>query len=335
MQAVSGTLRAAIDARVRRLRGELLVDWNKDGYGTTIDELSRAFGSIEVVRELVSDLPDDVKLSGGHVAGSLTARFATPGLSASGTTVDPRMSARGYFGPYRFDSPLSGSERRSRPTRARIYFSTTAGDEPVPWFVGKTVEVAPEQEPLIQALDGWADAGLVSNLPTIIGDDQIANATAKRPRLWADFIVDYLFRRLGYYASPPQRTNCVFSATYHGSAFAEVGSMNWISDAASDDPFDFPPNASAAYGATDLAKFHRAIITTGTLNQHLSYFLAPSPTISTNDGQKMRIEGWHRFTTTSADQPFFILYDLFSGAYAEWVSAFWQTSTGRLFVLSK
>src|SRR5215218_598185 len=329
MLATTGTLRAALDARVRRLRGRLLVDWDRNGYGSTIDDLSAAYSSIEVERELAVDIPQDVKLVAGHVAGKLTAKLATPGQTSAGTRVDPRISPRAYFSPYRTDMPLYGKERRLRPTLAQIQAVTAAAGSPetLAWFTGRTSELLAEGEPTLEVLDGWADALRQIQLPLVLADDRTYSATAQKPRLYADWVVDYIFRRIGYYASPPKRPNSQGSATMHGSLAPETGFLR-AGFGANYSKLSFEPEADPASAFNHSAKFVRAVNTDGTTSQVITYELAPGGGPGPNNGQTMVYEGWHRMLSTSRNQPLFIVYQ--SGAATPFVSAYWQSATGKL-----
>jgi len=328
MLTTTSTLRAALDARARRLRGRLLVDWDVNGYGSTIDDLSNAFSSIEVERELAIDVPQEVKLVAGHVAGKLTAKLATPGRTSTGGRVDPRVSARAYFSTYRADQPLYLKERRLRPTLAQIQAITSAGIETLPWFTGKTEELLAEAQPDLLALDGWGDAAKQIMLPLVLGDDRGAGTTARKPNLYADWIVDYIFRRLGYYASPPRRSNCVWMATLHGSTYPEVGNIT-ATYGQNSTMLAFPPDADPASGFNYPARFHRGVHTNGTSDvggQMITGSLLAGA--GTNNGQFVAYEGWHRFMVTTRDQPLFKLYQGTQTA----LSCFWRTSTGQMVV---
>lgn len=331
MQSTTTTLRAALDARVRRLRGRLLVDWDANGYGSTIDDLSEAFSAIEVERELAIDVPVEVKLVAGHVAGKLTAKLATPGQSSAGVRVDPRISPRAYFSPYRTDMPLYGKERRVRPTLAEIQAITSAGLETVPWFTGKTEELLAEREPALSALDGWGDASKQIQLPLVLADDRTYSSAAQKPRLYADWVVDYIFRKLGYYASPPRRANNQATITFHGSLAPEVGRL-MAGFGENYSQLSFPPEADPTSAFNQTMKFHRGVHTNGTAGQTITYELASGGGPGPNDGQSMAYEGWHRFNSTAQDQP---LFQVYTNGHTQYLSAFWQASTGRFTVTAK
>ena len=327
MQSTTGTLRAALDARVRRLRGRLAVDWDKNGYGTTIDDLSGAFDSIVVERALTG-APDDLKLVAGHVAGQLVATLATPGKSATGTWVDPRVTRDGYYSPYRTDSPLFGKTRTTRPVDHDVIVTTTAGQESLPQFTGKTTEIDADDGTLT-ALDGWADAAAYMQLPLVVADDLTYTAAAIKPGLFADWIVDYIFRRLGYYASPPKRANCLVSATMHGSTYPEVGTLTVCYGENYSDFTGFSPDADPLSGFNQTMKFHRGVYRNGQpQEQEYGYPLLTG----SGNGQAVAWEGWVRWNTTAADLPFFQVYTF---GHAQYVSAFWQVSTGRIVLTMK
>lgn len=332
MLPTSGTLRAALDARVRRLRGRLLVDWDRDGYGATIDDLSAAYSSIDVERELAIDLPQEVKLVAGHVAGKLTAKLATPGETAAGTRANPRTSPRAYFSPYRSDQPLFGKQRRLRPTLAQLQVITAAAGSPetLAWFTGKTEALSADAEPTLEVLDGWADALRQIQLPLVLADDRTYTATSTKPRLYADWVVDYIFRRLGYYASPPKRANVQGSATMHGSLAPETGVLK-AGFGTNYSKLAFEPEADPASTFNHQAKFVRAVNTDGTTSQVITYELAIGGGPGSNNGQSMVYEGWHRMLSSGRNQPLFFVYS--TGAGSGFVSAYWQQATGRLQVL--
>ena len=326
MQTVSATLQAAIEAPERpKALVRLRIDWARTGsYADVIDDLSADVESVDLNRDLTTDLPPQAKLFSGAAAAEATITLAhnDPGQ-------DPFKHTAFYYSPLNSASPLFGYRRRGAPAILEFGFVTAAGPEYVTVLTGsvRSLQVTSGGRVAVMRIaDNSETMRRQVSLPMVIADGETSSGNVIRPNLNTTFLADWVARKCGYYASPPPRANCLLSVTHHGSGYPEVGGIQHHNGA---------NGSKLAYSPTPdfptAAKWVQAVNTDGSSGQELSFILsAAGGTTSTNNGGQYLWEGWRKFNTTGQDQPLFIAY--ITGAGAPYISAFWQASTSRFTV---
>lgn len=334
MQSVSADLDAAILARQRQPLVRLRVDWDDDGSFTTTgsgytDDISADVVSVDLNRELETDLPVQAKLFAGAAAAQATITLAHRDPSG-----DPTHHGGWFYSPLNSASPLFAKQRKGRAVTLEFGFVTAAGtSEYVTVLVGtvRSLEVSAggRQATMIVA-DRSETMRKQVQLPMVIADGDVAGTAAViRPGLNTTWLADYVARRCGYYASPPQRTGCQFLATFHGSGQSEVGTVEQH-HGATGSKLSYSPTASFPTAA----KWVQAVNTAGTSDQAMRYFLARTGIISPNNTRTVLVQGWWKFNSAAVDQPLWIIFDsAAAGATAPFVSAHYNQPSGTFQVL--
>jgi hypothetical protein len=257
------------------------------GTALTIDTLTDQVDSVTIDRTLTSDLPDAAQLVTGYAAAEATIVVGdvTPNTGLA--------SAAAQYSPYNPASPLYGKQEFA-PIAVQLGHRSTAGVETLPAFVGQVREIQSEADGTItiSALDGAEKMRGPATLPVVVADDltAVGDPNGVRPGLNSQWLVDWLARQGGFYASPPPRAKCTFSATLHGSAMPEVGypqNVSW------DRPFGTPSTSLSApfrQGKFGLALDSLAAATNDFL--YLSYRPDPAWAITLNNGTTALFECW-------------------------------------------
>jgi hypothetical protein len=232
MQAGTGTLVAAIQSKEQTPAASIKADWLGDGSfffdpGIAFDiasdtvvglgdlgDLSPFVESWSVGRSLSTDLPEAAKV--------------VEGFSAAEASVTLAGSIAGYdlvelLAPY--DNTLSPfAPRIGAPVTVDAGFRSSAGTELLRQITGRVRNVAVDPDSgtvTLSVLDRRESVRTPVTLPVVVADDW----GTVRPGLWAQWVMDYIARANGFYASPPVRAQCFLSATLHGSAWPEVGTL--------------------------------------------------------------------------------------------------------------
>lgn len=126
-------LAAAIEAAQRTPLVRVLVDWDGDGFGPpgSLDDLSGKQGQVSIGRQLITDLPDPVRLTEGASAATATVALV------EGDVMDEAMHAARYF-TRGTDSPVGHLERLNLPAAIDIGFATEQGPMYVRRLTGRT-----------------------------------------------------------------------------------------------------------------------------------------------------------------------------------------------------
>jgi hypothetical protein len=321
VQATSGTLAAAIDAKEREPVVRLRVDWDRDGSYTDADsDLSADVVNVRLSRELETDLPEQARLFAGSAAAT-----ATVILKHRDPTLDPDKHTAWYYSPLNTASPLYGVKRKGAPVILDVGFVGDAGPEYVTELVG-TVRSLVVNRGGRTATMVLADPSVTMRkqvqLPMIIADGETSGGNIIRPNLNCTFLADWIARKCGYYASPPARASARVVATHHGSGYPEIGGIQHHHGAF---------GSKLSYSPTPVfptaAKFVQAVNTDGSSGQEITYVMSGG-TLSVNNSGEVLWEGWRKFNTAAVDQPLFIAYN--TGQATPFVSMFYQPSTGRL-----
>jgi hypothetical protein len=324
LQSVSAELQAAILAQERAPVCRLLCDWDRNGYDAagSIDDLTADVVSVDLTRELSTDLPPQTKLFAGAAAAQ-----ATITLAHRDSAGDPAKHGAYYYSPLNSASPLFSKKRKGAPARLELGFVGANGAEYVTVLEGsvRSLQVTSGGRVAVMRIaDRSESMRRQVTVPLIVADGATETGTGIRVGLNTIFVADWIFRACGWYASPPPRANCLFSATMHGSAWPEIGQAQDIHGSNQS-----LPNFAPSPPATAAAKFVQALHLVGSSATTISYILDDSAgTTSTNNGDECLFEGWVKLQSTSVDQPLFIAF--ISGAAEPYVSLFWQQSTSRL-----
>ncbi|MCA1570795.1 MAG: hypothetical protein LC798_10860 [Chloroflexi bacterium] len=258
---------AAIDSPVRQPVARVLADWDRDGYGSSIDVLTPRVKALTIDRTLKGDLPDGVRLVEGHAAAQLTVDLGGDPNSA--------LDAAQYFSRTNTNSPLYGKERLHRPVKVELGMR----GEYLPAFAGRIAKLPVDsgaRTAQLVALDDSERLRARVALPTVVADD----LGDSRPSMSGSWLIDHVLRQNGIYASPPARPNVRFLATLRGSAYPEVGKVEKI--IGYDGPALFDPYTGAGPSSRELL-FVRSGLSE-------AYRYTPSAEVSADDGRGMLVE---------------------------------------------
>lgn len=169
-------------------------------------------------RQLAGDLPDVVKTVEGFSSSTLDAALAS--FSSEGL-----RKASWWYSRFNTESPLFGLEPLNSEVTADIGARTDAGPEYVRKFTGTlrglTVR-ATATTVAMNALDYRLKLAAKVQLPMIVGaayDEDI------QPNLSVNWILNEILQANGICAVPPNREQCVFSASLLGSTWPSVGTL--------------------------------------------------------------------------------------------------------------
>lgn len=327
MQTATATLADAIEAVERVPISRLRVDWDRSGSFTdlSIKDLTSDIVRFNGRRELVTDLPSEAKLFGGAASASVTVTLAhkDPGGDSTKTSA-------WYYSPLNATSPLYSYDRTGAPALLELGFISTAGPEYLSQWVGTVRRLD------VEAGGGTATLEIVDlaetmhgqiTLPTIIADgDTGETGGSLNPGLNTTFLVDWVARRAGYNASPPKRTGVKVSATMHGSAYPESGTLI-AARSSGNSRLNFAPSPAS----TGIAKWVQALATDGGSTEEITYTWPGLGEIAVNNGCTILYEGWHKFTSVGVTgQPLFILYRSTLGETAAPFVSLYLKAAGQL-----
>lgn len=215
-----GVAAAAANAE-RAPRAKVTVDWDNNGVAG-VDDVSAQVGSVKVSRQISGDLPDEVTQVEGSSVAEATVELAV------GDSTDNAKHAAWYFSRLNGASPLAGKERLSRPVTVDIGFDTSPGVTAyVRRFTGLSRSLpvsSTNRTATLTALDNRERLRTKVAVPAVTAD--VGSGSNVKPGLNAQWLVDYVLRANAFYASPA-RTGTVLSATMHGSATPDVGTLQW------------------------------------------------------------------------------------------------------------
>lgn len=226
--AGDAVLAAAVDGNDRYVVFKLEVDWARDGnYAHTLSNLTGVVKSLQVQRDTNNSLPEETTLVEGFHAAQMTVTLG--GKRAGDTTTIAHSIAM-----WRQDSVLFGSARTGVPIRAYVGHRVTSGTQTlVQQFQGVITEcrvsssgkevVLTAQDPS-QLMHAAVDLPLWA-MPPSISKYSGGSLVLKTNSQWA---IDYVFRRNGYYMTPPNHARTHFSATLHGSPAPDRGHRAWF-----------------------------------------------------------------------------------------------------------
>lgn len=185
-------------------------------------DLAPMLDSVRITRSLSDALPDIAGIATGDISAEVTVALAGVDPSVPGS-----LSASRLLQPFNADSTLWRRDRTSRPITVDIGMLTSSGERQVRRFTGLTRSSsvsATDGSATVTALDYAELLRSPATLPTVVGSATLGSQVY-RPGLNAQWVIDYLLRQGNVCASPPARPSVVLSATLHGSAAAETGTL--------------------------------------------------------------------------------------------------------------
>jgi hypothetical protein len=199
----------------------VLADWTRQDYTGIHADLTPAVESIEVEREIVGDLPTEAGVVDGYASGKATLRFK--GSAEVGYTADP--DARRTLAD-RADSPLFGRTLTPTPTRIDLGLLTERGAKFYRQMTGVIRKIRMSQSQRDVQMDALDPSELIREIITLPTYAEFVTHAKRRP--WAltvnsQWIIDYVLRRNGIYASPPLRSDAFIACTGHGGLVSERG----------------------------------------------------------------------------------------------------------------
>lgn len=220
MLEVSPELAAAIEAPEQDFDVRAYVDWDKSGAFDGADDKLPHIGDVSVEQALEGMYPAAVQVVEGMASSELQI-----GLVVGDGTEEDIASAVSLYSELNADSPLYGYERHARPVKAEIGYLTDNGREWLPLGpTSSTTDMPVDGEGVsLTALDAVREKLAKSvDLPIALAD---AGDSLIMPGLNAQWVIDYILRQCGVYASPPPLEQCAASVTLHGSCWPEVGTI--------------------------------------------------------------------------------------------------------------
>ncbi|MEV7548150.1 hypothetical protein AB0N89_00835 [Amycolatopsis sp. NPDC089917] len=221
--AAAAAMAEAVTAPERAPRARLMVGWDH-GFNHPLANLSTVADEIVIERQITGDLPEECTLIEGYTTATLAMTLAgqRPG--------DPRDIAQ-MLSPHRSDSTLTEQQLVDADVTCDIGFLTSRGRELLRQFTGSTRTLtlsAADRTVSLSALDPAEKLRASITLPPVAQDEEKAYNTGEWPyqqRINTQWVVDYVLRRNGIYASPPPRPGCLFSMTCHGGLIADVATQ--------------------------------------------------------------------------------------------------------------
>lgn len=218
MISVTAATATALGRAARRFVVSVRALWPGDASDAS-RELTAWVESMDVDRSLASDLPEGVRQVQGFASAECTVVLAGRDFSrAEGLDTPAALLA-----PYSTTSPLYKTRRLRAPLQASVGVASDDGTEVIRRFTGTVRSITTQAGARTVTIVGAdaADIQVTPNLPVIVAFYQ-SGITVRAPGLNAQWVVDYLLRKAGIYASPPARATAVLSATMHGSMYPEV-----------------------------------------------------------------------------------------------------------------
>lgn len=189
-------------------------------------DMTLAVESIDVDRELATDLPDGTKSVTGHLSAG-----GTVVLSGLVDQTDVTKNAAWLFNPYSTDSPLY----RLDPTGSVIVVSAGVAnkspDELVPLLTGVVSKVTVDMQAGTVSIECVDNRGKMRTAPAFPGigatmlqqpappGDPLNTLLPGLTGLWP---LDFLLRANGIYASTSPRPGCGFYASMCGGAYPQI-----------------------------------------------------------------------------------------------------------------
>lgn len=214
-------LAAAVEAPVQTVVHKLEVDWARNGaYAHALSDLTKVVVSAQIDRRLNGSLPQETTM----VEGFSTARMS---VTLSGIRPGDTDPIAKLLSPWNISAPLFGDGRLSTPVRMSIGNRVSSGVETMPrQFTGVVSEFTVDSRTgtiSMICLDSSETLHSSVSLPAFA----LSQGTLTKPqadwRINSQWMIDYVLRKNGIYASPPPQTGCIYSNTGHGALIPEIG----------------------------------------------------------------------------------------------------------------
>jgi len=278
-------LDAAIASPEQQPVSSVLVSWDKSGdFDGPYDRIT-GHSSVSISRAIASGLPDQVSPISGEATATANIDLA------NGQTLSEMESAAWFYSRLNDDSPLSTYDRLNLPVQIELGYRTTNGSETLRKLTGYSTDLdvdVSRGEASLSVADYRALLSEPVNLPAAVSDqgDQL-----RLPGLDGQWLIDYVLRQNGINVSPAVRNNAAVYATFHGSAFPDVGelALAWDSaDGIERKQLTFTPDGKFAE-ALNAGPEPRA-----TQNEGPNIWIRPLAThpISTNPNNRVHAEMW-------------------------------------------
>lgn len=226
MQAADDdALAAAVTARTRRPLARVRADWHRDGdYEHPLSDLTPWLESVEVERSLTSDLPVEAGLVDGFASAEATVVLS--GRRPSGEHAADALSA------YDESSPLYGDPLVTSDLQIDLGLATADGPRLLRQFTGPIRSVAADHVARTVEVAALDPADRIRALVTLPNGSLTRATYRDEPRAYpwttnSQWVIDFLLRRNGVFASPAPHPDAVFSATLHGSHIAEIAAQSF------------------------------------------------------------------------------------------------------------
>lgn len=214
-----GGLAAAAARQQREPVVTATIDWS--GAGTDVYDLSPHLGQVSITRQIAGDLPDEATLVEGSAVADAKLQLDV------GVMTDNAKHAAWLFSKLG-SGTMAAKEHLSRPVTVNVGFKTTTGSTvTVRRFTGLSTSLpvsASNRAATLEALDYRQRFRAPVDVPALVAD--LGPGSIVKPGLNAQWLADLAFRRNGFYASP-SRAGTVLSATMHGSAAPDIGTLQW------------------------------------------------------------------------------------------------------------
>lgn len=275
MLTATSEFATAAAAASRRPVASATIAW--EGDSITVSTVDDTLRDVEVTRSLATDLPEGVRPTTGVAAATATLLL---GGTLGGVPVVELLSPLRAAGDHLY-------RRVQVAATVDVGFVTADGPELLRQFTGvvRRVRLDPVAgTALVELIDHRTRFAVQVTPPVVCANDSAIAAASQRPGLNGQWLADYVFRRCGYYASPPNRDEAVLSATMHGSTFPEVGQL--------DRSYDWFGSANRTSVRFVEGVFGLAMAPYESIPGRTSIARYKHAALSQESGTGIRIEGW-------------------------------------------
>lgn len=220
--AGNAPLAAAVDAPHRYIVSKLEIDWNKDDlYAHSLSDLSAIADDISVSRQISGALPAELTLVEGFISAQMNVTISgkRPGdLESIAVLLAPWRTSGVLFSKGKVDIPIRWSA-----TVRGADGSVTQNRQFTGTITEFTVDSGSREISLV-----CADSAIKTNasITLPLGGMNNQSKTLNRNedfRINSQWVIDYVLRKNGIYATPSPTLDCIYSVTCHGSLMPEIG----------------------------------------------------------------------------------------------------------------
>lgn len=213
-QQNDAALAAAILATDRTPVQNVNVTWGMADY--SFDDVTPVVEEWQVTRSITGDLPTSVGLVEGYESAEMT-------MTVSGSWYNGESVARSLLG-FAQGGALASAAKLGSYVMAKVGFAGTL----VQVFAGRLRSMrglSSTRSVTITCLDEASRFSVPAGLPVWAVADSIQQWGSEGGafRVNTQWVVDHLFRRAGYFPSPPIAPGALFSASFHGGLCPNLG----------------------------------------------------------------------------------------------------------------